>query len=306
MQQASPLALAAVAAASAATALAVAVCIAIVGYVAISYALMLGHVQRRSAAVLLREVLRELGWAVLTQPIMPLFYLAGRRLSRLPGPVPIVAVHGYMQNRVDFLRIAGACGRAGLGPVYGFNYPWFGSIRSNADRLARFVDDVCRETGASQVDLVAHSLGGLIAMEFVHRDGGSRVRRAVTVASPHAGVAWRGPIVGACGPEMRVGCEFLLERADRAVPVPCLSVYSTHDNIVHPPQTSALARRGGLDRSVEHVGHLAILFHRDTVNVVVSFLSAPAPDGGLLPDVDASAKPASAVCLEPDRELIGA
>jgi predicted alpha/beta hydrolase family esterase len=205
-----------------------------------------------------------------------------------------------MQNRVDFLRIARACARAGLGPVYGFNYPWFGSIRANAERLARFVDDVRRETGALQVDLVAHSLGGLVAMEFVHRDGGSGVRRAVTIASPHAGVAWRGPIVGACGPDMRVGCEFLLERAERTVPVPCLSVYSTHDNIVHPPQTSALAGRGGVDRSVEHVGHLAILFHTDTVGAVVSFLGAPA-----LPGMPAG-EPQSAVRLEPERELVGA
>ena len=298
MEHASPFALAAVAASGAAV---LAVAIGIVGYVALSYAFMLAHVQRRRMSVLLREALRELGWAVLTQPVMPFFYLAGRRLSRGRGPVPIVAVHGYMQNRVDFLRIAGACGRAGLGPVYGFNYPWFGSIRANADRLARFVDEVRRETGAPQVDLVAHSLGGLVAMEFVHHDGGSRVRRAVTVASPHAGVAWRGPIVGACGPEMRVGCEFLLERAERAVPVPCLSVYSTHDNIVHPPQTSALARRGGVDRAVEDVGHLAILFHRDTVRAVVSFLSVPVPGGGL-----PGGEPQSAVGLEPERELVGA
>jgi pimeloyl-ACP methyl ester carboxylesterase len=286
-------------AASVAAALSVAV--GIVGYVAVSYAFMLGHVQQRPMTVLLREALREVGWALLTQPILPLFYVAGRRLSRGRGSVPVVAVHGYMQNRVDFLRIACACARAGSGPVYGFNYPWFGSIRANAERLARFVDDVRRETGALQVDLVAHSLGGLVAMEFVHHDGGSRVRRAVTVASPHAGVAWRGPIVGACGPEMRVGCEFLLERARRAVPVPCLSVYSTHDNIVHPPRTSALAARGGVDRSVEHVGHLAILFHTDAVRAIVSFLSAPA-----LEEPSPAGEARSAVRLEPERELVGA
>jgi pimeloyl-ACP methyl ester carboxylesterase len=293
-----PLALVALAASAAA---ALSVGVGILGYVAVSYASMLAHVQRRPVAVLLREALREVWWALLTQPIMPFFYVAGRRLSRGRGSVPVVAVHGYMQNRVDFLRIAGACARAGSGPVYGFNYPWFGSIRANAERLARFVDDVRRETGASQVDLVAHSLGGLVAMEFVHHDRGSRVRRAVTVASPHAGVAWRGPIVGACGPEMRVGCEFLLERARRAVPVPCLSVYSTHDNIVHPPKTSALSARGGVDRCVEHVGHLAILFHADTVMAIVSFLSAPAL-AGRLPGGEAQ----SAVRLEPERELVGA
>ncbi len=286
----------------AASASALAVVVGILIYVAASYGLMRAHVERRPLAFVVREALRELGWALLTQPILPLFYLVGRRLSRGRGTVPIVAVHGYMQNRVDFLRIAWACARSGLGPVYGFNYPWFGSIRANAERLARFVDTVCREAGAPQVDIVAHSLGGLVAMEFVHHDRMARVRRAVTIASPHRGVAWRGPIVGACGPEMRVGCDFLVERAARALPVPCLSVYSTHDNVVHPPQTSVLEGRGGTDRSIPHVGHLAILFHRDTARAVVAFLSAPAaeassPGGG---------EDRSAVRLEPARELAGA
>lgn len=285
----------------AASASALAVVVGILVYVGASFALMRVHVERRPVAFVAREALRELGWALLTQPVLPLFYLVGRRLARGRGAVPIVAVHGYMQNRVDFLRIARACVGAGLGPVYGFNYPWFGSIRANAGRLARFVDDVCRETGASQVDLVAHSLGGLVAMEFAHHDDGARIRRVVTIASPHRGLAWRGPIVGACAPDLRVGCDFLVERAGRAVRVPSLSVYSTHDNVVHPPQTSALAGRGGSDRAIPHVGHLAILFHRDTARAVVAFLGAaaverPSPRAG---------EDRSAVRLEPARELAG-
>jgi pimeloyl-ACP methyl ester carboxylesterase len=278
---------------------ATAVAFGIAVYVAGSYALMRAHVEPRAWGLVLREALRELGWALLTQPLLPLFYVVGRRLARGRG-VPIVTVHGYMQNRVDFLRIARACERAGLGPVYGFNYPWYESIPACARRLVRFVEHVCRETGAAQVDVVAHSVGGLVAMEYVHDGGGARVRRVVTIASPHAGVAWRGPIVGAVGPEVRVGCEFLLERAGRALPVPFLSVYSTHDNVVHPPQTSALAPRGGTDWSVAHVGHLAILFHPDAVRATVSFLAAPAPSA------DVPCLPPSAVPLEPERELVRA
>jgi pimeloyl-ACP methyl ester carboxylesterase len=272
-------------------------------YVAASYALMRAHVEHRPLAHVLREALREVVWALLTQPLLPLFYVVGRRLSRGHGAVPIVAVHGYMQNRVDFVRLARACASAGVGPVYGFNYPWFGSIRANAERLDRFVEAVRRETGAACVDLVAHSLGGVVALEFVHHAGGSRVRRVVTVASPHGGVAWRGPIVGACGPELRVGGEFVAERADRVVGVPCLSVYSTHDNVVHPPVTSALARRGGSDRSIPGVGHLSILFHPGALAAIVGFLRAPAPWPGSSLGEDGGC---SAVRLEPGRELAGA
>jgi pimeloyl-ACP methyl ester carboxylesterase len=268
-------------------------------YVAASYALMRAHVEHRPLARVLREALREVVWALLTQPLLPLFYVLGRRMAQGRGTVPVVAVHGYMQNRVGFLRLARACASAGLGPVYGFNYPWFGSVRANAERLARFVEAVRGETGASCVDLVAHSLGGLVALEYVHHEAAACVRRVVTVASPHGGVAWRGPIVGACGPELRVGGEFVAARADRAVGVPCLSVYSTHDNVVHPPVTSALARRGGSDRSIPGVGHLSILFDAGALDAVVGFLSGPEP----VPDGEGDR---SAVRLEPGCELAGA
>jgi hypothetical protein len=70
---------------------------------------------------------------------------------------------------------------------------------------------------------------------------------------------------------------------------------------VHPPQTSALAQRGGSDLAIEHVGHLAILFHPDAVREIVSFLAAP----DVTADPPAAGSP-SAMPLEPPRELAGA
>jgi pimeloyl-ACP methyl ester carboxylesterase len=250
-------------------------------YVAGSFLLMRPHVAPRPERRALREALREAMWAWLTQPLLPLYYFVGRRLAPGTG-TPVIAVHGYTQNRVDFLGLARACSRAGVGPVYGINYPWFATIHGNAARLSRFIARVVRETGAQRVDLVAHSLGGLVAMEYLHVAGSAHVRRIVTIASPHAGVPWQGPILGAAGDSMRAGSPFLVERSSKPVPVPCLSVYSTHDNIVHPPRTSELAHRGAQDRAFEHMGHLSILFEQDVLQAVVEFLrapDAPAPPG---------------------------
>jgi pimeloyl-ACP methyl ester carboxylesterase len=250
------------------------VSLGIVVYVAVSFAMMGAYVPARAHSRHFGEALRETAWSLLTQPILPIFYFVGRRLARGRG-TPIVAVHGYAQNRIDFLAIARACSRAGLGPVYGFNYPWFTTVQSNARRLARFCERVRRETGAARVDLVTHSLGGLVALEYLHEGGDEHVRRLVTVASPHGGITWPGPIVGACGEQLRRGSAFLVERATRAVPVPSLSVYSTHDNVVHPPATSTLVKRGGRDHAVEHLGHLAILFDASVTAAVADFLGAP-------------------------------
>jgi pimeloyl-ACP methyl ester carboxylesterase len=252
-------------------------------YVFGSFWLMRGHAAERGLGVHGRELLRELFWAALTQPFLPLFYLFGGRLGpRREGGVPIVFVHGYMQNRIDFVYLARILARSGLGPMYGFNYPWFSSIPKNAARLAAFVRRVCEETNREAVDLVCHSLGGLVAMEMMRGEADRarlRVRRCVTIASPHGGVAWQGPIIGFEGASMRRGSKLLEAQAAAKLAVPTLSVYSSHDNVVHPKQTSSLARRGGRDVEIEGVAHLAILFSPHVARHVAAFLLEPEPEG---------------------------
>jgi hypothetical protein len=55
--------------------------------------------------------------------------------------------------------------------------------------------------------------------------------------------------------------------------VPCLSLYSTHDNLVHPKETSSLAPRGGRDVEIEGVAHLAILFSPSVAAHIAKFLA---------------------------------
>jgi hypothetical protein len=49
-------------------------------------------------------------------------------------------------------------------------------------------------------------------------------------------------------------------------------VYSTHDNIVHPPSTSQLASRGGRDIAVDGHGHLSLLYSREVANALIDFI----------------------------------
>lgn len=65
---------------------------------------------------------------------------------------------------------------------------------SYARQLDRIVENVLRATGARQVDLVAYSLGGLVARAYTRwlslrgPGGSSRVRRLLTVCTPNNGI----------------------------------------------------------------------------------------------------------------------
>jgi triacylglycerol lipase len=237
-----------------------------------SFFLMARHVSPRPGQRHVAAMWHEFYYVLITQPLIPIYFFVGRRLGRGQG-IPMIFVHGYFQNRADFLWLAKQFRKAGRGPLYGFNYPWFDSVDRNVPRLARFVERVCEENGAERVTLVAHSLGGLVSMEFAHSPAGKRrVAHCITIGTPHAGVTWRGPILGKVAKELRAGGEFTAERVERAVITPTLSIYSTHDNIVHPPSTSELAARGGSDVAIDGVGHLSLLYSPEVARVLIDFI----------------------------------
>src|SRR5690606_28470836 len=75
-----------------------------------------------------------------------------------------------------------------------------GVTHDYATDLAEMIDDVLRVTGASKVDVVAHSMGGLVTRSYLAFLGGNeKVERVMLLASPHLGVplaAAGGPFVG--------------------------------------------------------------------------------------------------------------
>ncbi len=243
-------------------------------YLLVSFLVMRRHTTARPLASALRSMLHEALAIAITQPLIPLYYVVGRRMGGRREGRPVVFVHGYFQNRADFLYLARAARRAHLGPLYGFNYDWTESIPTCADRLAAFVESVCGETGQAAVALVAHSLGGVICLEYLSRpEGAARVARCVTIASPHAGVVWEGGMIGKAARQLAARSAYMQASAARPLTVPVLSIFSTHDNIVHPPTTSALASRGGDDCAVDEIGHLGMLFSPEVARITVRVLA---------------------------------
>jgi triacylglycerol lipase len=63
-----------------------------------------------------------------------------------------------------------------------------GDIGDTAAEFRPFVDRVLRQTGASKVDLIGHSQGGLIGRYYIkYLDGASKVDSMIGLAAPHYG-----------------------------------------------------------------------------------------------------------------------
>ncbi|MBC7273418.1 MAG: alpha/beta fold hydrolase, partial [Streptomyces sp.] len=111
--------------------------------------------------------------------------------ARLPAEAkpPVVLLHGFIDNRSVFVLLRRALAQHGGRHLESLNYsPLTCDVRTAAALLGRHIEEVCRRTGSDRVDVVGHSLGGLIARYYVQRLGGdTRVRVLVTLGTPHTG-----------------------------------------------------------------------------------------------------------------------
>jgi triacylglycerol lipase len=101
--------------------------------------------------------------------------------------IPVLLVHGYLCNHRIWNRMVKRLQRAGH-PVLAIELtPLFISIDDYAPQLEQAVSALCRQTGAPQVALVGHSMGGLVIRAWLRACGAQRVARIVTLGTPHAG-----------------------------------------------------------------------------------------------------------------------
>jgi triacylglycerol esterase/lipase EstA (alpha/beta hydrolase family) len=183
-------------------------------------------------------------------------------------PRPVVLVHGTFADMSDswqalspLLKNNGYCvfalnygsysGSAAIG-VYGV-----GEIRNSAKELAAFVDKVLAETGASKVDLVGHSQGGMMPRYYLKFLGGAEKVHALvglspsnhgttldglfTLASFFPGASeFTGTLCPACE-EQEAGSAFLAELNSGGETVPGVeyTVIQTRYDQVVTPYTSA-------------------------------------------------------------------
>ncbi|MFD3336743.1 lipase family alpha/beta hydrolase [Streptomyces sp. NPDC058700] len=215
------------------------------------------------------------------------------RLAQSPPPKtigagrrPVILLHGYMDNRSVFVLLRRALTRHGRDCVESLNYsPLTCDLRTAAEVLGRRVDEIRTRTGHAEVDIVGHSLGGLIARYYVQRLGGdSRVRTLVMLGTPHAGttvapLADAHPLVR----QMRPGSEVLRELAE---PAPgCrtrfVSFWSDLDQVMVPVETARLDHTDLLVHNVRvsGIGHLALPVHPTVAAGVLEALDAGGPEG---------------------------
>ncbi|SDN61485.1 Alpha/beta hydrolase family protein [Klenkia soli] len=196
----------------------------------------------------------------------------------LAARVPVVLVHGMVDNRSIFTVMSRSLRRRGFTSVSTWNYsPLVQDVRVAAGQLAEHLARVCEQTGHDRVHVVGHSLGGIVARYLVQCGDADRVASLTTLGSPHGGTLWAHAVPTPLIRQLRSGSDLMaeLDRPAPGVDIPVTAVYSDLDQLVLPVSHGRCDHPDLRARNVlvHGVGHMSLPIHRAVVDEVAATLA---------------------------------
>ena len=166
-----------------------------------------------------------------------------------PEPTPVVLVHGLLGDPTNFLWLRRHLAMRGIRNFAAFSYGPRFDYQRLACRLGELVDAVCVTTGASELDVVGHSLGGLVARYLVEIAPRVPIRRLVTLGAPYF-----------------------------ASPLPAeeLAIFAASDPFIPPPHPAwgpHSRHRADHVMVVPECGHWGLLYHGTVMHQTSAFLA---------------------------------
>lgn len=183
--------------------------------------------------------------------------------ARAACGLPVLLIHGYVCNRGYWTQLSRQLAQAGIAHDALDLEPIGAGIDDFLPQVHGAVQALRTRTGAQQVVIVAHSMGGLVARAYLRQYGVQDIARVITVGTPHHGTALANLGLGRNARQMSrphgQPHPWLVQLAASEPPevrARFTSIYSCHDNIVAPQDSACLP--GARNLALGGIGHVAL------------------------------------------------
>ncbi len=160
---------------------------------------------------------------------------------------PVLMIHGFLGTRGAMFLTEQHLKSRGF-PVFSITLGWLNvhDINRSAQIISERVETIRKRFDLDKINILGHSMGGLIGLQYIKRFGGAdHVRKLVTVGTPFGGarlataamiaMPWFG-LIAPSTRQMQPQSQFLSELTAPPLPpgvrIACIS--AMHDAVVHP------------------------------------------------------------------------
>ncbi|VAX15062.1 hypothetical protein MNBD_NITROSPINAE03-1910 [hydrothermal vent metagenome] len=226
--------------------------------------------------------IKECFWAVIYifsyLPWLIRSILKRKRVEFEPGELVkgkplIILIHGIFGKSDHFWLLRRRLNSRSVPNVLTFEYDYANkSLAENCESLRDFLLRVKAKTGMSEVMLIGHSLGGLIAHEYTRQFGESgEVKAVVALGSPFRGTRLAAMALTAraraLAPSNPVFADIISSRLNTRF----LSVYSRYDQFIIP-YTNSDHPGADENREIELCGHTGFFFNKKVFKIIFEWI----------------------------------
>lgn len=227
----------------------------------------------RNLRLVLSITLQEVFFNYLTLLTFPFGLFPSRANPHFSGETPILLLHGLFNNRASWFWFKWQLGNQGFNNIATINLSSWHNEEYLTELVAKKVDELRHRLGVEKVHLVGHSMGGIIARNYLQlRGGAGKVAQCVCLGSPHLGSKLAPFAFSPLGRVLIPGADFLqrLSAAPQPVGVKLTSIYSTKDNMVLPNGNARLP--WGENVELDRLGHTALIYRQPALKAVIAAL----------------------------------
>lgn len=195
------------------------------------------------------------------------------------GKPLIVLIHGIFGKSDHFWLMRRRFASRSVPNVLTFEYSSVGkSFTQNCESLRDFLLRVKAKTGMSEAIIIGHSLGGLIAHQYIHQFGESgEVKAFIALGAPFRGTRLAAMALTdkarSLTPSNPMFSEMIVSRLNTRF----LSLYSRYDQIIIP-YTNSDHPGANENREIALCGHTGFFFNNKVFKIIIEWIDGEKKD----------------------------
>ena len=218
-------------------------------------------------------ILPELFFNLVTVLVIPFGLLNSKSHYMQRGETPVLLLHGLFDNQASWFWFRRKLKQQGIGNVVSLNLSSWHNEEVLTELLAKRVDELRHQLGVNRVHLVGHSMGGMIARNYIQLRGGrDKVDCLICLGSPHHGSKLAPFSLAPLGKQLIPGCDFLtrLNAAEIPEEVTLTNIYTGKDNMVLPNSNNHLS--WGKAVALDGMGHTSLIYRKAPIDATIAAL----------------------------------
>jgi len=238
--------------------------------------------QRKNLQLIVALIFPEVFFDFITLAAKPFGLPKNKYQTLRRGETPVLLLHGLFVNQSCWFWFKRQLRQQGFQNVVTMNLSSWHSEEALTELLAKRVDELRHQLGVNKVSLVGHSMGGMIARNYIQLRGGhDKVEQFVCLGSPHHGSKLATFSMDPLGKLLIPNSDFL-QRLNNA-PIPAntqvTNIYTNKDNMVLPNSNNHLSWGEAVE--LDGMGHTSLLYRKAPIAATIAALkkkSSSAPD----------------------------